>query len=120
MKLRKHIAPALAAAMLAIASPLAGTAMAEQAPAVTSDDDRLAAFVNALQAVDTLEREYSETLAEAESDADREAVIEEANEAMANAVEETPGISLDEYVAILQQAQTDAELTERIMAMLEG
>lgn len=120
MKLRKHIAPALAAAMLAIATPLAGTAVAEQAPAVTIDDEQLASFVNALRAVDTLEQEYSATLAEAESDADREAVIEEANEAMATAIEETPGISLDQYVAILQQAQTDPELTERIMSMLEG
>lgn len=120
MKLRNRIAPALAAAMLAIATPLAGTALAEDAPAVSIDDDQLAAFVSALQAVDTLEQQYSATLAEAESDSDREAVIAEANQAMADAIEETPGITLDQYVAILQQAQTDQVLTERIMSMLEG
>lgn len=120
MNLRKHVAPALAATMLAIGAPLAGTAIAEQPAAVTLDDEQLQSFVAALQAVDTLEREYSETLAQAESDSAREAVIEEANEAMANAIDDTPGITLDQYVAILQQAQTDAELTERIMSMLEG
>lgn len=120
MKLRNRIAPALAAAMLAMAAPIGSAALAEQAPAMTIDDNQLAAFVSALQAVDTLEQQYSATLAEAESEAEREAVIAEANEEMANAIEDTPGISLDEYVAILQQAQSDPELTDRIMGKLEG
>lgn len=120
MRFRNRIAPALAAAMLAMAAPIGGAALAEQAPAMTIEDEQLAAFVNALQAVDTLEQQYSATLADAESEAERQSVIEEANEAMANAIEETPGITLDQYIAILQQAQSDPALTERIMGKLEG
>ena len=120
MKFRNRIAPALAAAMLAMAAPIGSAALAEQAPAMTIEDDQLAAFVTALQAVDALEQQYSATLAEAESESERESLIEEANEAMADAIEETPGITLDQYIAIMQQAQSDPELTQRIMGKLEG
>ncbi len=118
--LTRALAPAMAAATLALAAPMAAPALAEQPGAVTIGDERLEAFVAALRAVDQLEQQYTATLGEAETDAEREAVIEEANQAMAEAIEETPGMTLDDYVAILQEAQTDPELTARIMAMLEG
>ncbi|MGY6533889.1 MAG: DUF4168 domain-containing protein [Pararhodobacter sp.] len=119
-RLTTTIAPALAAAMLLIAAPVATTAQTEAPAPVTIGDERLEAFVAALRTVDQLEQQYTETLSQAETDAEREAVIAEANEAMTTAIEETPGISLDEYVTILQQAQTDPDLTARIMALLEG
>ena len=118
--LTRTLAPAMAAATLALAAPMAAPALAEQPGAVTIGDERLEAFVAALRAVDQLEQQYTETLGEAETDAEREAVIEEANQAMAEAIEETPGMTLDDYVTILQEAQTDPDLTARIMAMLEG
>ncbi len=119
--LTRTVAPALTAAMLALGAPLAGPAMAEEPTApVTINDERLEAFVTALRAVDTLEQQYTATLGEVETEEEREAVIAEANEAMAAAIEETPGMTLDDYVSILQQAQADPELTARIMEMLEG
>lgn len=118
--LNRFLAPAMASAMLIVAAPLAATAQTDAPAAVTIGDERLEAFVVALREVDQLEQQYTATLEQAETDAEREAVIAEANEAMATAIEETPGMTLDDYVQILQQAQTDPDLTARIMAMLEG
>jgi hypothetical protein len=39
---------------------------------------------------------------------------------MAEAIENTPNMTLDEYVAILQAAQNDPELSARIMERFEG
>jgi len=130
MPLPRYLTPALAALTLALAAPqaapvlasLAGPATAQEAPTpeVTIDDARLDAFVSALRAVDAIEQTYTEAFSEAESDAAREAVIAEANEAMVGAIEETPGITLEEYLGVLQQAQVDPDLNARIMAMLQG
>ena len=118
-----RIAAAMTAVSLAFAAPLALPAMAQDAPAAPTmsvDDAQLNAFVAALRSVDALEREYTETLQQAESDEAREAIVAEANTAMAEAIEETPGMTLDEYVAILQAAQNDPELSARIMEEFEG
>jgi hypothetical protein len=96
------------------------TQQMQEAPTLTVNEEQLDAFVEALRTVDTLEQEYTESLQQAESDEQREAIVAEANTAMAEAIEETPGMTLDEYIAILQQAQTDPELSARIMERFEG
>jgi hypothetical protein len=119
----KRLAAAMTAVSLALAAPLALPAVAQEAPAapmMSVDEAQLDAFVAALRSVDELEREYSESLQQAESDEQREAIVAEANTAMAEAIENTPGMSLDEYVAILQAAQNDPELSARIMERFEG
>ncbi len=118
-----RLAAAMTAVSLALAAPLALPAMAQEAPAaptMTVDDAQLEAFVTALRSVDALEREYSESLQQAESDEQREAIVAEANTAMAEAIENTPNMTLDEYIAILQAAQNDPELSARIMEEFEG
>ena len=118
-----RLAAAMTAVSLALAAPLALPAMAQEAPAaptMTVDDAQLEAFVTALRSVDALEREYSESLQQAESDEQREAIVAEANTAMAEAIENTPNMTLDEYIAILQAAQNDPELSTRIMEEFEG
>jgi hypothetical protein len=128
-----RLATAMAAISLALAAPLALPAAAQeaqqeapqtpqmqQAPALTVDDAQLEAFVAALRSVDELERGYSETLQQAETDEEREAIVAEANTAMAEAIENTPGMSLEDYIAILQQAQQDPALSARIMERLDG
>ncbi|KPQ06682.1 MAG: protein of unknown function containing DUF4168 domain [Rhodobacteraceae bacterium HLUCCA12] len=126
MKFAKSLAPALAA--LALAAPMAapmgalmtGPAAAQESEAPSIDDEQLQAFVAALREVDAIEQEYGAELNEAESDEDRQAVIAEANDEMVEAIEDTPGITVDEYLAVLQQAQADPDLNARIMEMLEG
>mgnify|MGYP001232115721 FL=1 len=121
-----RLAATMTAASLALAAPLALPAMAQTAttapaaPTMSVDDTQLEAFIAALRSVDELEREYSETLQQAESDEQREAIVAEANDAMAEAIENTPNMTLDEYIAILQAAQNDPELSARIMDRLEG
>lgn len=121
-----RLAATMTALSLALAAPLALPAMAQTAPTAPAaptmsvDDTQLEAFIAALRSVDELEREYSETLQQAESDEQREAIVAEANDAMAEAIENTPNMTLDEYIAILQAAQNDPELSARIMDRLEG
>jgi len=118
-----RLAAAMTAMSLALAAPLALPAMAQVAPAAPTmnvDETQLEAFVAALRTVDELEREYTQSLEGAESDEQREAIVAEANTAMAEAIENTPNMSLDEYVAILQAAQNDPELSARIMEEFEG
>ncbi|MCC5972326.1 MAG: DUF4168 domain-containing protein [Pararhodobacter sp.] len=126
MSFAKPLAPILAAVALAAplaapaVAPFAGPAMAQEAPAATIDDAQLQAFVAALREVDSIEQQYGAALNEAESEEARQAVIAEANEAMVEAIEETPGISLQEYLGVLEQAQADPDLNARIMEMLQG
>jgi ribosomal 50S subunit-associated protein YjgA (DUF615 family) len=125
-----RLAAAMTAVGLALAAPLPAmaqetqeapaTPQMEQAPTMQVDDAQLEAFVEALRTVDELEREYTETLQQAESDEQREEIVAEANTAMAEAIENTPNMTLDEYVAILQAAQNDPELSARIMQEFEG
>lgn len=126
MPFAKPLAPILAVVALAaplavpMAAPFAGPAMAQEAPAASIDDAQLQAFVAALREVDSIEQRYGAALNEAESEEARQAVIAEANEAMVEAIEETPGITLQEYLGVLEQAQADPALNARIMEMLQG
>ena len=120
------LAGALAVALAAplatpVSSPLGNAALAQTAPAPRIDDDaQLQAFVAALREVDAIEQRYGAELEGAQSDEARQDVIAQANDAMIEAIEGTPGITVQEYVAVLQQAQSDPELNARIMAMLQG
>lgn len=129
MRFAKPLALPAAALALALAAPLAAPVPAllgspataqEAAPAPTIDDAQLQAFVAALREVDAIEQRYGAELEGAQSDEARQGVIAEANDAMVQAIEETPGITVEEYIGVLQQAQADPELNARIMAMLQG
>lgn len=116
------LAVALAAPLATpVSSPLGNAALAQTAPAPRVDDDaQLQAFVAALREVDAIEQRYGAELEGAQSEEARQDVIAQANDAMIEAIEDTPGITVQEYVAVLQQAQSDPELNARIMAMLQG
>lgn len=130
MPFAKSLAIPATALALALAAPLAipapallgGPAVAQEAPAPTAtiDDAQLQAFVAALREVDAIEQRYGAELEGADSEEARQNVITEANDAMVEAIEETPGITVEEYIGVLQQAQADPELNARIMAMLQG
>lgn len=127
MRIQKSLtATALA---LILSAPLALPAVAqvaETAPAAPSggqlnvDEAQLEAFVAALRAVNEVEARHMTAFEGADSDEDREQVVAQANAEMVDAIDQTPGITVEDYIAVLQQAQADPSLNARIMAMLEG
>ncbi|HEV8034860.1 DUF4168 domain-containing protein [Yoonia sp.] len=119
---RANRASAIAIAMMmAAAAPMAALAQAESVP-MTQDvtESEIAAFAQAYQEVVAINAEYVPQVEQAADDATRQALMEEAQRAQAEAIETTEGISLDRYVEILTLAQNDADLTAQITAYLES
>jgi len=87
-------------------------AFAQQA---TYDDTAIDAFVAAALAANVLEQRYTAELAQATTDAEREALIATANEEIIETINATPGVDFDAYVEISEAAQADPELHARIM-----
>ena len=108
----------------------ASGAMARVAPAVaqTSDapgmdsaaipDALLESFVIAALDVSEIAQTYEAQMQSADSEEARQSLALEARDAMVAAVEETDGITVDEYVAITQAAQVDQNLNQRVMDLL--
>lgn len=88
-----------------------------EAATLAFDEAKLQAFVDAVVAIEDVRADY-EPQVTAAAEADRPALIEEANVAMLAAVEETDGITLDEYLAVNEAAAQDPELAQRIVALL--
>ena len=84
-----------------------------QTPPVAVDDAALETFVTAARAIVALRRQYEPRLAAASSEAEAQALIDEARGLMAIAITDT-GISVDEYLAIANAAQSDPVLRQRI------
>ena len=121
MTLARILAAAAAAATLA-AAPLA-PALAQQsdaAPQMQADvsDAKLDSFVVAALSVSEIAQEFEGRIQAAADDAARQSLANEAREAMIGAVEETDGITVEEYVTISEAARSDAELNQRVMDML--
>jgi len=69
--------------------------------------------VVALAEVERIKQEYSQRLQTAGSEAEQQQIQNEAGQKMLQAVE-GKGISVDEYNQIIQTAQTDPALAERL------
>ncbi|MFN3954800.1 MAG: DUF4168 domain-containing protein [Pararhodobacter sp.] len=120
MPIRKTLAATATALGLALAAPLALPALADQPAAQSIDQQQLEAFVNAFQAVNEVEARHAAAFEAAETDDARAQVVAQANAEMVDAIEATAGISVEQYIEVLQQAQVDADLNARIAAMIEG
>lgn len=94
-------------------------APAEETAAATFTDAQLDSFLTAAESVNELRKDYSEQLASAETDEDKQAIVNEANREMSAAVEEAEGIDVKTYNEISVAAQSDQALNERIMAMVK-
>ena len=121
MTFARILAAAAAAATLA-AAPLA-PALAQQsdaAPQMQADvsDAKLDSFVVAALSVSEIAQEFEGRIQAAADDAARQSLANEAREAMIGAVEETDGITVEEYVTISEAARSDADLNQRVMDML--
>jgi hypothetical protein len=92
---------------------------AEPAPAtplVAADftEEQLGAFVAAALEVNDIQQQAAEQLVTVEDEAAQQNVVQEANRQMIGVIEAEPGITVPEYVAIAQAAETDPALRERI------
>lgn len=110
------IAAAVAALMTLGA---AGAAIAQDtAPEPRSEsaisDDKLTAFVSAAINASEVSSSYRQQIDMAQDEATRQRLQEEQTDAVLKAVERTDGITVEEYVAIIQAAQADEALDQRI------
>src|SRR6056297_1942762 len=118
----RHLAAAatglsLALAPVALVPAFAQTAGTETETAIT--DETLTAFVMAALDVAEVNQSYQAELQAAPDEAAQQAVVQEAQAAMVAAVEETDGITVDEYISISQAAAADADLDARIQTKLQ-
>lgn len=92
------------------------TQQAEMPQSSDFSDDDVAKFAEANQQVQDIQTEYTGKLQDSGGDQEKAASIQqEAQEKMVQAVEDT-GLGVDKYNQILQVAQADPELVERIQA----
>ncbi len=96
------------AANAQVQSPSPG--LSEQAPNIS--DQKLDAAAAAIERVASLKQDYQQRIAAA-APADKERILNEAVNALAKAVTDQ-GLSVEEYDSILEVAQNDPEIREKI------
>ena len=110
------------AVALTAAIAVTGPVMAQETPEVPEigaeevTTGQIVSFVNALIAVERVRIDYTTRINEAESDADRTALVAEADKVAMEAVDRVVGITPGEYIAIGRAAQGSQELTDKINA----
>lgn len=87
-----------------------------QAPAVS--DQKLESFVVAFAEVERVKQQYTRQLQNASSEQEQKTIRNEAGQQMLEVVETTDGIAVDEYNRIIQAAQSDPALAERLTKMI--
>lgn len=84
------------------------------AGAAQQDDAKLKSFAVAFIEVAKVTQSYQPQIESAGTAEDQSRLRQEAGEKMVEAVNEADGISLDEYNTIIQAAQTDPDLAQKI------
>jgi len=113
---RHSFAILLAAAGL-LAAPVASAQENANIPEIAAEDvtqGQVVSFINAMIAVDRVRQEYMPRIEAAETDDERQALAQEADSAARTAVDDTAGITAQEYLAIGRAAQADEDLAKRI------
>lgn len=108
---------ALRAALLAVALSLAAAAPA--AAQTQYSEAKLQAFVTAAIAVSDLFEKWSPQINAAESQEKAEEMAHQADSEMIAAIENVPGISLEEYTQIIQDTRQDEALSDRIRGIYQ-
>lgn len=119
MKTGNHIRILLTTACLAFSSAIVTQAPAQdaEAPAVETpalSDEKLQSFAVAFAEVNKVAEEYSQKVQEVDTEAEQQGLEMEAGQKMVEAVQNTDGISVDEYNEVLQAVQTDPDLAARL------
>lgn len=120
MTFKTTLTAALLASGLALGSAPAVLAQEQPDGAVlVQEDGKLDSFVMAAVAVDEVRTNYVAQLQTIEDEAEQQSLIQEANAAIVQAVEQAEGITLEEYVAIGEAAGADPEIAAQIDARLQ-
>ena len=128
MTLNKTLLSGLSALALGLGASLSLAAAQDAAPAPQpapqtelpvaqgqpADDTKLKSFAVAFIEVTKVTQSYQPQIESAGTPEDQERLRKEAGAKMVEAVNEADGITVDEYNTIIQQAQTDPELAQRI------
>lgn len=83
-------------------------------------DEKLQAFASAAVQIRQIREDYTAQIQQAESEEQRQQLAQDANAEMVGAVESAPGISVEEYNAIIEASAEDQELTKRINEHMES
>ncbi|MFC7368505.1 MULTISPECIES: DUF4168 domain-containing protein [Vreelandella] len=94
----------------------ANAATQAAAPPIEVSNQQLQQFANASEEVVSLSQEYTQQLHTTEDETAQQAIQEEANEKMIDAVEDN-GLDVDTFNAIGQAIQTNPELMQRVQEM---
>ena len=110
------IGASLGAASAQDAAPAPAPAPQTEAPAAApqQDDAKLKSFAVAFIEVAKVTQSYQPQIESAGTAEDQSRLRQEAGEKMVEAVNEAEGITLDEYNTIIQAAQTDPDLAQKI------
>jgi hypothetical protein len=109
------VSAAAGALVLAPVAP-AVAQQADTAPEMerTVPDALLDSFITAALSVSEIAEEYQGRMQSADGDAARQELATEARTAMIAAVEETDGITVEEYLEISEAARVDEDLGQRL------
>ena len=77
-------------------------------------DQKLSAVAAAIERVASLQKDYRQRIAEAEAPAEKERIVAEAHNEFTKAVTEQ-GLSVEEYASILDMAQDDHEIRDKLL-----
>jgi len=104
-------------AQLPQANPPQAQAPAPASPAASISDEALDAAAVAIQRVASIRRDYVQQLEEA-SPQDQPRILTEAGNALEQAVTDQ-GLSIEQYAAILEVAENDPQVRQKIIQRLE-
>lgn len=96
------------------AAPAPAPQMEAPAAAATIDDGKLQSFAVAFLEVTKVTQSYQPQIEAAGTPEDQQRLQQEAGERMIQAVNDSEDITVDEYNQIIQAAQADPELAQRI------
>ncbi len=123
MELKRYLSTTILAAGLAMTPVLASQAAAQaQVPAQTEgseiamEEGKIDAFIVAALAVAETREAYIAQLEGITDEEQQMAIVQEADAAILEAVDNTPDISVEEYIAIGEAATVDPELAAQIDA----
>ncbi len=94
---------------------------AQPGPSTTApnlSDQKLSAAAAALERVVSLQQDYRQRIAAADAPAEKERIVAEANNELANAVTQQ-GLSVEEYESILNTAREDPEVRGKILQRIQ-
>lgn len=117
---------ALAAAFGLAVSAAPGIATAGQAQTIMAQaqqqsfsDDKLRAFASAAVEVREIRQDHAQKIEGISDENEHAKIVDETIQKMTTAVEDEPGITVEEYNQINQASQNDQDLAQKIQAYLQ-